>query len=116
VSGARSYLGGLSAEAAVAARYQREGYELAASRWRGAGGEIDLILHNAEGHVFVEVKHASGFAEAAYRIGPRQQQRIMQSALAWLGEMGDGVDAPMRFDVALVDGQGRIEIIENAFP
>ncbi len=41
--------------------------------------------------------------------------RIYASASVFLAGEPAGQDTPSRFDVALVDGQGRIEIIENAF-
>jgi len=41
--------------------------------------------------------------------------RICRSAAAYLAGEPMGQDTEMRFDVALVDGCGRIDIIENAF-
>lgn len=110
-----SYHAGLSAEEAVARAYQLTGYEIAERRWHGAGGEIDLILQNDDAVVFVEVKKSASFADAALRVSPRQMQRIYSSAEEYLGTRPLGALTEARFDVALVDGQGRIHIIENAF-
>ena len=41
--------------------------------------------------------------------------RICASASVFLGQEPAGQDTAARFDVALVDEAGRIEIIENAF-
>ena len=41
--------------------------------------------------------------------------RIYASAADFLSGEPDGQLTPSRFDVALVDGTGRIEILENAF-
>ncbi|WP_187428949.1 hypothetical protein ROLI_036170 [Roseobacter fucihabitans] len=115
LKGQTSYHAGAASEEAVARDYERRGYGLLQERWRGQGGEIDLILQNGDGFVFVEVKHARHFAGAALRIGPRQIQRIYASAEEFLGTQPLGALSEARFDVALVDGQGDIQIIENAF-
>jgi putative endonuclease len=113
MSGARSYHAGLAAEELVASHYARRGHATAMRRWRGPGGEIDLIARNGEGVIFVEVKHASSHAQAAERLSRRQMDRIHASASAYLGRLPKGELTEARFDVALVDGVGRIEIIEN---
>jgi hypothetical protein len=41
--GLRAWHSGFSAEEAVARRYQAQGYAVAARRWRGLSGEIDLV-------------------------------------------------------------------------
>lgn len=115
MGGQVSYHGGLAAEAQVAAHYQRSGRPIAARRWRGPGGEIDLIAREGNRLVFVEVKKSSSFARAAERLSRRQMDRICRSAAAYLAGEPMGQDTEMRFDVALVDGYGRIDIIENAF-
>lgn len=115
LTGARSYYSGLAAESAVEHHYARAGHVIAARRWRGSGGEIDLIARDAGGLVFVEVKKSRSFARAAERVTARQMARIYASASEFLADEPGGQDSAMRFDVALVDQAGRIEIIENAF-
>jgi len=115
LSGLVSYHAGLSAEDQVLAEYVRRGHAEQARRWRGAGGEIDLIVKDDDGLIFVEVKKSRDFARAAERLSLRQMHRIHASASEYLGRMPRGQDTPCRFDVALVDGSGAIEIIENAF-
>jgi len=83
--------------------------------WRGPGGEIDLIFRKAGAVTFVEVKSARTHAIAAERLSARQRARIMASASAFLAGEPSGQDTETAFEVALVDGQGRIEIIANAF-
>lgn len=114
MSGALSYHAGLSAEEQVAREYQRRGYPLAARRWRGKGGEIDLITRDGEGFVFVEVKKSRSHARAAERLSMRQMRRLYDAASEFLALCPRGLNTVARFDVALVDGQGRIEILENA--
>lgn len=115
MSGASSYHGGLAAEDQVAAHYERQGLSLAARRWRGTAGEIDLILRDGAALVFVEVKKASSTGDAAWRLGPAQVRRICDAASEFVGGEPAGQDTEMRFDLALVGGAGEIEIIENAF-
>lgn len=115
MSGSASYHAGLAAEDAVARLYERQGCTVAARRWRGQAGEIDLILRDGDGLIFVEVKHSRDFARAAERLTPRQMARVMGAAEEFAGTEPAGLMTPMRFDVALVNGAGEIEILENAF-
>lgn len=115
LTGTRAYYSGLAAETAVEHHYTQAGHAIAARRWRGSGGEIDLIARDAGGLVFVEVKKSRSFARAAERVTARQMARIYASASEFLADEPDGQDSAMRFDVALVDQAGRIEIIQNAF-
>jgi len=115
MSGAVSYEAGLSAEAAVARHYERGGRPVAARRWRSEAGEIDLIARDGADVIFIEVKQSRSHAEAAEHLTRRQMARIWASASVFLAGEPAGQDTTVRFDVALVDGAGRIEIIENAF-
>lgn len=110
-----SYLAGLAAEESVARCYGASGHRVAARRWRGMSGEIDLILRRGEELTFVEVKHSITFARAAERVTQRQMERVYAAASEFLVGEPDGLDTPSRFDVALVDGAGRVEILENAY-
>ncbi|SDX12215.1 putative endonuclease [Ruegeria halocynthiae] len=115
VQGLVSYHAGQSAELCVAAEYERRGYSIAQRRWRGAGGEVDLIARNADGLVFVEVKKSRSFEGAAARINRRQMDRICTSAAQYIEQEPDGQLTNTRFDAALVDDTGTVQIIENAF-
>ncbi len=115
VRGSVSYHAGQSAELRVATDYERRGFSIAHRRWRGAGGEIDLIARGDEGLVFIEVKKSTSFDMAAARITPRQTQRICASAAQFLENEPGGQLTNVRFDAALVDGTGAVQIIENAF-
>ncbi len=114
VRGRRNYLAGLAAEDRVAARYQCCGHDLRAARWRGGQGEIDLIVNDGDGLIFIEVKKAATHDRAAEMLRPAQAARILATASEYLGTMPMGQMTPARIDVALVDGQERIEILENA--
>lgn len=109
------YHAGKCAEDIVAATYCRGGYDLLERRWRGQGGEIDLIFRKGDAIIFVEVKKSRSFAAAAARVSERQIARIYSSAGGYLAGCPAGQDSDARFDVALVDSIGSTEIIENAF-
>lgn len=112
--GQMSHHAGRAAEDAVARAYQSGGLTVADQRWRGAGGEIDLIIRDGDELIFVEVKKARDFAQAAHRLSAKQIQRLYAAAEEYVGDEPLGALTPMRFDVALVNGQGRCHILENA--
>ncbi len=112
--GSAAYHGGLAAEGSVERHYCEMGYALLARRWRGTGGEIDLVFGRSSAFIFVEVKKSATFQAAALRVSTRQQQRIFASATEFVATQPSGQLSDMRFDVALVDGAGHIEILEYA--
>jgi putative endonuclease len=113
--GQRAYLSGAAAEERVARLYHEAGARVLARRWRGAGGEIDLVVRDETGLVFVEVKTARSFDRALSALSGRQVARIRQAAEEYSGTQPDGSLSSMRFDLAVVDGQGQARIVENAF-
>ncbi len=115
LSGRQSYLAGLAAEEQVARLYDRAGRQICARRWRGSGGEIDLIARDGAEVIFIEVKKSRSHAEAAEHLTPRQMARIYASASEFLAGEPCGQNTEVRFDVALVNAFGQIEILENAF-
>ncbi|MCA8884737.1 MAG: YraN family protein [Rhodobacteraceae bacterium] len=115
MSGALAVLSGEAAEQAVADRYRRDGYLLRDRRYRRQGGEIDLIMSDAAQIVFIEVKKARDFDTAAARLRPAQRARLDRTARHYLAQMPGGQDTCCRFDVALVDAVGRVQVIANAF-
>lgn len=115
MGGEVSYRAGLAAEEAVARLYAASGRAIAASRWRGQAGEIDLIARDGGSVIFIEVKQSRSHGEAAEHLTRRQMGRIYSAAAEFLAGEPLGQATPARFDVALVDGQGRIEVLENAF-
>ncbi|AXC48652.1 hypothetical protein DRW48_02150 [Paracoccus suum] len=108
--GALSHAAGHAAEDQIARRYEMAGCDILARRWRGAAGEIDLIVRDGETIVFVEVKKGASHSDAAERLRRRQMDRICLAACEYCG-----MDAEMRFDAALVDDLGRVELLHNAF-
>lgn len=110
--GARAYLSGLAAEEAVCRLYLAAGYDLVASRKRCPEGEIDLLLRRGSQLVAVEVKCGPTHDQANDHATPAQLRRVSLACERCMLDMaGDGVD-DMRLDLALVDGQGRIQVLE----
>ncbi|KAA2214960.1 YraN family protein [Teichococcus oryzae] len=105
---------GRHAEDRVAARLEAGGWSILARRFRNQGGEIDLVAEREGLLAFVEVKARAALAEAAFSVTPRQQARLLAGAEAWMAaNPGHGVEG-VRFDVVLVDGQGRMRRIIDA--
>ncbi len=103
----------------VAERLEARGHRVLERRWRGTGGEIDLItIRDGILHI-VEVKTRTGdqLGGAEQSITASKRARIARTAEAYLAVAPpfDGVV----FDVALVapaaDGGAIIEYIEDAF-
>jgi putative endonuclease len=115
MSGEVSYHAGRVAEECVARRYREMGCSISAMRWRGPVGEIDLIARDKGTVIFIEVKKSRNHAQAAEALTKRQMARIYASAAGYLAGEPSGQDTDSRFDVALVDAVGRIEILQNAF-
>jgi putative endonuclease len=111
VSSAVAYHSGLAAEESVARRYRAEGGTVRAMRWRCPEGELDLVVELPDEIVFVEVKARRGHAAEA--VTARQWARIGAAASRYLAEETDGA-TPCRFDLALIDGRGRMERFANA--
>jgi putative endonuclease len=78
-------------------------------------GEIDQILEDGETLVFVEVRQRRNarFGSAAESITGRKQDKLVAAARHYLARL-TALPA-CRFDAVLVDAQGRIEWIRDAF-
>ncbi|WP_101067662.1 YraN family protein [Roseovarius salinarum] len=113
--GQRNALAGDAAERQAAAVFAARGAASLARRWRGRGGEIDLVLREGDTIVFVEVKRARTTDQAIAHLRPAQMRRIHAAAAEYIGTLPAGQLTPVRFDLAAVDGAGHVEIIENAF-
>lgn len=113
--GAVACVAGAMAEDSVATYLAARGVQIIDRRWRGEAGEIDLVCRVEGCVIFVEVKAAPSHADAAKRLHRRQMDRICQAACEYCAALPSGQSTEMRFDVALVDSAGRVEMIENAF-
>jgi len=93
---------GLSAEARAAAFLMAKGYRILVKRFRTPYGEIDIVARRRNLLVFVEVKARATLDDAAYAVTPRQQQRIIDAAQAWLMAHPEHANFDLRFDAMLI--------------
>ena len=93
---------GLSAESRAAALLMAKGYRILAKRFRTPYGEIDLVARKRNLLAFIEVKARANLDDAAYAVTPRQQQRIIEAAQAWLMAHPEHANFELRFDAMLI--------------
>ncbi len=113
--GLANHHAGHAAEASVAQLYESRGVAICARNWRGLSGEVDLIGRDGDTVVFVEVKQSRSHDLAASHISQNQIARIFATVEEFVAHEPKGQLTDVRIDLALVDGQGRIEVLENAF-
>jgi putative endonuclease len=92
---------GLDAEAQAAWLLRLKGYRILARRLRTRLGEADIVATRGCVVAFVEVKARPTLAEAAEAVAPRQRQRIVAAARAWLARNPGHAKATIRFDAVL---------------
>jgi len=89
---------------------RRAGAVVLARNWRGAGGELDRVVLDADGRtiVFVEVKsrREGDFRADRRPVSRAQQRRIGAAARAFRRRYGVG-RRPFRFDLVTVGGDPR---------
>ena len=93
---------GISAESRAAAYLMAKGYRILAKRFRTPHGEIDIVARRRNLIVFIEVKARASLDDAAYAVTPRQQQRIIDAAQAWLMAHPEHAEYELRFDAMLI--------------
>lgn len=109
---------GARAEERALAYLERQGLALVVRNYRCKGGEIDLIMREADGTlVFVEVRQRASraFGGAAASVTPAKQRRILLAAEHYLAAQAEPGAAPRcRLDVVALE-PGRLEWIRDAF-
>lgn len=110
--GATSHRAGLAAEEIAARWYVERGGAVLARRWRRPEGEIDLIIRDGATIVFAEVKQR-GENMPEDPVTPEQWRRLENAASSYIVIAATG-DAPVRFDLVLVDGIGAVTVTKNA--
>src|ERR1700722_9485587 len=93
---------GISAESRAAAWLIAKGYRILAKRFRTPYGEIDIVARRRNLIAFIEVKARATLDDAAYAVTPRQQQRIIEAAQAWLMAHPEHAEFELRFDAMLI--------------
>jgi putative endonuclease len=111
----RAFQTGLSAESRACLFLLAKGYRILARRYRTPQGEIDIVARKRNLVIFIEVKARASFDDAAYAVTPRQRQRIMTAAEAWLMTHPHHANLDCRFDAILVAPKGFPRHLEAAF-
>ena len=99
--GTRSQRGGIAAENAACTVLEQDGWTILARK--------DGLL------AIIEVKSRKTLSEAAYALSGRQRARLIAAAEALLASQPSWGDSGERFDVVIVDSQGKIRRIIDAF-
>jgi putative endonuclease len=98
----RAFLFGNGAEARAAWWLRCKGYRILARRYRGGGGEIDLIARRARTIAFVEVKGRADLDDATFSVTPWKMRRVARAARAWLAANPPPAACVLRLDAVTV--------------
>jgi putative endonuclease len=97
---------GQEAEDQAAAYLLAQGYTIVTRRYKGRGGEIDLIALDDDILVFVEVKmRRSAVYAADEAVGPEKLRRLSRAAASYQAAMGEE-SRRVRFDLIAIDASG----------
>jgi putative endonuclease len=105
----------------IATAYLRQqGYTILTRNWRCAAGELDIVAHQGETLVFVEVRTRRGnrFGSPEESVTPDKQAKLVELAQSYLQE-SCLTDQNWRIDVVAIemDQRGRVKrlnLIRNA--
>ena len=107
---------GAEAEAMAAAFLERKGLRVTERNFRCRLGEIDLVAHDGDTTVFVEVRQraSAAFGGAVASITSKKRARLLRAARFYLSRLR--TMPACRFDALLIEGDPpRIDWIRNAF-
>mgnify|MGYP003461624811 FL=1 len=99
---------------------QNKGLRLIERNAQYTVGELDIVMHDADTLVFVEVRQRKSnlFGGAAQSIDRRKMKKCALAAQCWLKQNPHFAKMPCRFDAVLLTGTENnwsIDWIENAF-
>lgn len=103
---------GDAAEERALHHLEKQGLKLVERNFRCKGGEIDLIMQDGKGLVFVEVRKRAGggFGGAAASVTARKQARLVIAAQTFLQRYK--TPPACRFDVVAIDA-GTMDWLQN---
>ena len=106
---------GRDAERQAAQFLLSQGLAIVARNWRCRFGEIDLVAKDGPVVVFVEVRarSSSAFGGAVASIGYAKRRKLLAAANLYLAARR--IDAPCRFDAVLIEADGGIRWLRDAF-
>ena len=104
-------------ESAARSHLVRAGYTILVSNWRCRIGEIDLVAHQGDQIVFVEVRtrRAGGPVPPEESLSPAKLRRLRDLADAYMVEAKLHAHTPCRIDLIAIDidRAGRIARLEH---
>ena len=111
---------GAAAEGLACQYLVDRGLRLVARNVRSRGGEIDLVMLDADTVVFVEVRFRTNprFGSAAESVDLRKQRRLSDCAAYYLQGHPEMAQHPARFDVVAIQpnaDSNQLEWIQDAF-
>jgi putative endonuclease len=113
--GQAAHARGIAAEVAACAALVADGWIIRARRLRTKAGEVDAVAEKAGLLAIIEVKARPTLAAAAIALTARQKSRLLGACEIILGEHADWGINGVRFDVLVVDTDGRVRRIADAF-
>lgn len=91
---------------------EQNGLKLVVQNFSSRFGEIDLVMHDGDSYVFVEVKvRKSGINSSIESITYSKQQKLVKTAQYFLMKLGRDVNC--RFDAVVLAGNRQIEWLKN---
>lgn len=93
---------GRDGESAAAAYLTRRGWTVIARRWRGGGGEIDLVARRGRVIALCEVKARAEAAALREPVSPDQCARMIRAARAFVAHRPDIAERDVRLDLITV--------------
>lgn len=115
MNGQKNVYTGIWGEMQAMRLLRKEGYRILNWRYRGGGGEIDLIARDGQTYVFVEVKArpAGRLGDGVQAVDQGKRRRIRSAARVYLQKTGQEA-CNVRFDVVEITRAGARHMV-NAF-
>ncbi|MPZ43429.1 MAG: YraN family protein [Betaproteobacteria bacterium] len=106
---------GRETERQAAEFLQGQGMRIVARNWRCRFGEIDLVARDGSTLVFVEVRARASraFGGAAESIDYAKRRKLVAAANLYLAARK--LDAACRFDAVLIEADGHMRWVRDAF-
>jgi putative endonuclease len=97
----------------------KAGYKILDGNFRSGHGEIDIVAHDGNELVFIEVKtrHGGGFGSPEEAVTEKKQRLLRRTAEGYVREKGIE-NVSCRFDVVAItleDGKAKLVHYKNAF-
>jgi len=108
---------GASGEDRALVFLQGRGLKLVERNWRCKAGELDLVMLDGETVVICEVRSRSrsDYGDALETVDARKRRKLIRATLLWQARRPQYAEAPLRFDVVTLDGDGNIAWLQEAF-